>query len=247
MGCCSSPKNSGEDYIVSLIQEMYLHKTEYQALEKLLQGNSEKSKISKHVFYRNIVDHLYNTDPDENKNFIFHDKIIDDIILFDVQEKCNIYHILLPLYSMLRHNNVVQEFYQLILMISYSNVSEDKFKDKTLKINYKQFKSVLKTYLEINIIGISTTICNVLIVSRENEFEKFDIEILIKKVYKEDNLKKYLKHLIERFESENEDLQNKTYLSITDLGEFFREREFIFNFKKLRKDFINFYLKMINL
>jgi hypothetical protein len=235
-------------------------KSDSDLLKIQTQEQNENTIINREKFYKHFTDILMpNYNGKRDKHIKQMSKMFDNIIVFDENDSLNIYQILLSLFSVLKHEKPCEEFFKTVYKIFQSSENsidlselkngEEKKRNSSTSINhfidnlsvtYEQMKNMLKTYFEINFYVITNSIAN--IPMPEEEYEKSDMEYLIGKIYNEINVQLYYKHFVRYFKQLIPKITNSSLLKYRDFTAIFMDKEFIFDFKLLRQDFLSFCL-----
>jgi hypothetical protein len=244
--CCSSRQLPAEDFIQALMFETKLLKYDYYEIEKIFLEKTISTQLVEHISknqFDEIFKKFYSIKKNENYEFCINNslylkKVFEDVVFTDDNERINIFHILLAIFSLIGHENKCQlkEFYQLLLY-GYKVYDQECRKNK---IPFDFLKKSIRTYLEINLIVITNSVYNTMILNGLEDCQKFDLEHLVKQVYTEDKMNKFYQ---QKFEKEIQWInwkENKK-LGEDEIIKLFKNKEYIFSFWKLRNSFLEFY------
>ena len=234
MGTCCNHRVNFEDIIHQVIDDTEIKKIKFKDLEKELIEVSIDNQISRANFYASIT-HLIFRKYDNNSNF--HERIFENIIFFDGKKDQNIYHVLLVLYIFLSEDNKndIQDLYR--IFVCFYNGSLTLAPDYI--IEYDNFKELIYTYIENALFMVTYIIGSVLLEKQNSEkknIDKNEINYYMNSLYTEQNIEKYIKSILKN-------IKKTDYFNYKKFENFFSNNCFLFNFKNLRSEYMEFLRK----
>lgn len=247
--CCSSRQLPAEEFIQNLMFETQLLKYEYKEIENIFlqKTNSIQSinlgqNISKNAFDE-IIKKFYLNKNNENSEIcinrpLYHKKVLEDVVFTDDDGMINLFHICLAFFSLVGHQNKYQskEFAQ--LLFNGNKLSNEDYIENSIPFEF--FKKSILTYLEINLIVITNSVYNTMILNGLEDCQKFDFEHLVKEVYTEDKLNLFFNQKLEK-ELKWESWKENQKIDLNEIDCLFKNKEYFFSFWKLRNSFLEFY------
>ena len=258
MGGCVSSINIGEDYIVTIMTNLKANKLTNKDLLTWVESN-KKEIIYKEA--KDLIEHstqeiklmkeetiILLEDYNSTKSFIVldsmdnfksmlcyceennrHLEIQFHILrkLFFKQFEFNCYHFLLTMLSFLhdRKKEKISIFFEICTKIKKN-------------FTYEDFKLFLYSYLYNN---LYTTSNYALVIMSSDNILRTELDHLVSNYFTDVNIKKYEDYILEKV---NIVIINSAMTHIMKNEEFldiFFDKEYIFNFKELRKDYMNFH------